>query len=305
MASSRVRLGALILPEHPGQAGSRVWAQAEELGLDHAWTLDHLSWRSLRDRPWFDAMTTMCAAACATGRMGLGTLVTSPNFRHPVVTAKQAMTLDHVSAGRFVLGIGAGASGPDATALGAREPRPAVRAERFEEFVTLTDALLRQAVTNFAGEHFQADDVRMVPGCVQRPRLPLALAAAGPRGMRLVARFADVWVTIGDPSAPGCHSEGEAFTTLRRQMNSLATTCEQAGRSHRSLRKLVNLSRVVAAPYSSPHRLADLVGRCGDLGFTDVVLAYPRPDGVFAGDAREFEKAVAHVAGPADWNRSI
>ncbi|MEV7012366.1 LLM class flavin-dependent oxidoreductase [Streptosporangium sp. NPDC051022] len=297
MAGTAVRLGVLVLPEHPGPEGVRPWRVAEELGFDHAWTLDHLSWRTLRERPWFDAMTTLTAAACHTGRIALGTLVASPNFRHPVVTAKEAMTLDHVSGGRFVLGVGAGAPGPDGAALGGPEPAAAGRATRFEEFVTLVDRLLRQPVTTFSGRFYTAEDIRMIPGCVRRPRLPLAVAATGARGMRLAAGLGDMWVTIGDAGVPGGQSEAEAFATLRGQLDRLTRACRSAGRPPGDVRRLVNLSRVVAEPYGSPERLADLVGRCAELGFTDVVLAYPREEGVFAGDMRAFEEAVTRVTG--------
>jgi alkanesulfonate monooxygenase SsuD/methylene tetrahydromethanopterin reductase-like flavin-dependent oxidoreductase (luciferase family) len=290
-----IRLGALLLPEHAGGRATAVWRRAEDLGLAHAWTLDHLSWRTLAGRPWFDAMTTLAAAAATTSRIELGTLVTSPSFRHPVTTATQAMTIDQLSGGRFVLGVGAGAAGPDATALGGGPLSPGQRAGRFAEFVTLLDRLLRDPVTTFDGDWFTAHEVRMEPGCVRLPRLPFAVAAAGPRGMRLAARFAGMWVTIGDAAAPGEQDEAAAFGTLRVQVARLTEICEQAGRPPAGLRKLVNLSRVAAAPYASPERLADLVGRCGELGFTDVVLAYPRPHGVFAGDERAFERAVTSV----------
>jgi alkanesulfonate monooxygenase SsuD/methylene tetrahydromethanopterin reductase-like flavin-dependent oxidoreductase (luciferase family) len=284
-----VRLGALVLPEHSGRAAAQTWRRVEELGFHSAWTLDHLSWRTLRDEPWFDSMTTLAAAAAHTSRITLGTLVASPSFRHPVTTAKQAMTIDHLSGGRFVLGIGAGAAGPDSTALGRPEPSPAERAARFEEFVALTDLLLRQRETTFKGRHFTADDVVMIPGCVREPRLPLAIAATGPKGMRLAARFADTWVTIGDAANPGEQGETAAFDTLRRQADRFSRACEQTGRRPG---RLVNLSRVVTDPYGSPQRLADLVGRCAELGFTDVVLAYPRRHGVFSGNPLAFEKAV-------------
>lgn len=290
-----VRLGALVLPEHPGADGTRVWRRVEELGFAHAWTYDHLSWRSLRDKPWFDAMVTLAAAAAVTDALTLGVLVTTPNFRHPVLTARQAMSLDHVSEGRFVLGVGAGAGGADSTALGGAELTPARRAARFGEFVTMVDRLLRDEVTTFTGRDFQAHDVRMIPGCVQRPRVPLAVAATGPRGMRLAADLGDLWVTVGGTEAPGEQQEDAAFATLRRQIGNLERACAEAGRSPDTIRKLVNLSRIVDDPYRSAGRLAELIARCGELGFTDVVVAYPRADGVFAGDVESFEKAVAHV----------
>lgn len=288
-----MRIGVVVLPEHLGDDGPRVWRRVEELGVDHGWTFDHLSWRTLRDRPWFDAMTTLAAAAVTTTRMTLGPLVCSPNFRHPVVTAKEAMTLDHLSGGRLVVGIGAGTRGDDAGALGHPPLRAADRADRFEEFVDLLDRLLRTRTTTAHGRFYEAVDVPMVPGCVQRPRAPFAVAAAGPRGMRLAARQAAIWVTIGDPDVPGEQPVDIAFRTLREQSRRMDEACAAVGRDPADLRRLVNLSRVVAEPYGSAERFADLVGRCGELGFTDAVVVHPRSEGVFAGDPDRFERAVA------------
>src|SRR5450631_3088962 len=113
-----MRLGVVILPEHPWREAREIWRRAEELGFDHAWTYDHLAWRSLRDDPWFGAIPTLTAAACVTERIRLGPLVASPNFRHPVPFAKELMSLDDVSNGRLTLGIGAGSSSHDAAVLG-------------------------------------------------------------------------------------------------------------------------------------------------------------------------------------------
>jgi alkanesulfonate monooxygenase SsuD/methylene tetrahydromethanopterin reductase-like flavin-dependent oxidoreductase (luciferase family) len=161
------------------------------LGIGHAWVFDHHSWRTLRDRTWYDSLTLLTAVAGITDRIRLGTMVTTPNFRHPVVLAKQVMTLDEVSGGRFVFGVGAGAAGPDALLLGGPELSGQDRATRFAEFVELSDLLLRNQVTNYAGQHFTAVDARMIPGCVQRPRVPLAIAASGSRGLAVVGLRAD------------------------------------------------------------------------------------------------------------------
>jgi alkanesulfonate monooxygenase SsuD/methylene tetrahydromethanopterin reductase-like flavin-dependent oxidoreductase (luciferase family) len=288
-----VRLGVLVLPEHPGPDGMEVWQRVERLGVHHAWTYDHLSWRSSAGGPWFDAMTTLAAAAGVTDRIDLGTLVASPNFRHPVTTALQAMTLDQLSGGRFILGVGSGAAGPDTTALGGPMLSAGERADRFAEFITLADQLLRLRKAEVNGRYFTATDARLDPGCVQQPRIPFAIAGTGRRGMRLAAEFGDIWVTIGGAEQPGAQPEADAFRTLRSQLGRLSTACEEAGRDPADLRKLVNLSRIVADPYSSVGRLADLVGRCAHLGFTDVVVAYPRREGVFAGDAAAFQEAMS------------
>ncbi|WP_216651215.1 LLM class flavin-dependent oxidoreductase [Actinomadura litoris] len=297
MSARRPRIGAVVLPEYGWAETRRIWTGLEEMGLDHAWTFDHHSWRTLRERPWYDAVATLSAVAAVTGRMRLGTLVSSPNFRHPAVLAKQVMTLDEVSGGRFVLGLGAGASGADAALLGRAAASPRERADRFAEFVELSDMLLREPSATYRGAHFAAVDARMVPGCVQRPRVPFAIAAAGPRGLLLAARHADLWVTIGDPGRPGGQAEEEAWRLLRRQLTSLEGACERAGRDPASLGRLVNVSRVVDAPYASPERFAEVVGRCRDLGFTDVVVNHPRSEGVFAGDRTDFERAVLALVG--------
>ena len=106
-----MRYGLLILPQARWSVAREQWRAAEALGFDHAWTYDHLTWRSLRDRDWFASLPVLTAAATATERLRLGTLVTSPNFRHPVPLAKELMGLDDISGGRITVGIGAGGTG--------------------------------------------------------------------------------------------------------------------------------------------------------------------------------------------------
>ena len=84
-----MRLGVCILPDLRWPEQRRLWQRAEELGFDHAWTYDHLAWRSLRNEPWFGAVPTLTAAALATSRIRIGPLVASPNYRHPVPFAKE------------------------------------------------------------------------------------------------------------------------------------------------------------------------------------------------------------------------
>src|SRR5205823_3905468 len=149
-----MRLGVVILPEHPWSEAHHIWRRAEALGFEHAWTYDHLAWRTLRESPWFGAVPTLTAAAMATERMRLGPLVASPNFRHPVPFSKEVVTLDDISDGRITLGIGAGGYGWDATVLGQAALSPADRFERFSEFVELTDSLLSRPTTSYQGRFF-------------------------------------------------------------------------------------------------------------------------------------------------------
>jgi alkanesulfonate monooxygenase SsuD/methylene tetrahydromethanopterin reductase-like flavin-dependent oxidoreductase (luciferase family) len=113
-----MRLGVLILPEDRWSGAAQKWARAEHLGFDHAWTYDHMAWGELRDKPWFGSVPVLAAASVVTSRIRLGTLVASPNFRHPAPFAREVLTLDDLSEGRLSLGVGAGGQGWDATILG-------------------------------------------------------------------------------------------------------------------------------------------------------------------------------------------
>src|SRR3954463_12059654 len=129
-----MRVGVVILPDQRWPAALERWQDAERRGFATAWTYDHLSWRSLRDGPWLGAVPLLSAVAASTTTLRVGTLVTSPNFRHPALLAKDVMTLDEISGGRIDLGIGAGGIGYDAVVLGAPPLTPPDRAARFEEF---------------------------------------------------------------------------------------------------------------------------------------------------------------------------
>src|SRR5262245_1503616 len=147
-----------MLPTDPWPETLARAQHLERLGYDHLWTYDHLSWRRYRERPWHAAIPWLTGIATATETVRLGTMVASPNFRHPVTLAKEAMTLDHVSDGRLVLGVGAGGPGFDGTVLGGEQASPATRAARFEEFVDVLDRLLRQPATSHRGTYYSVDD---------------------------------------------------------------------------------------------------------------------------------------------------
>jgi alkanesulfonate monooxygenase SsuD/methylene tetrahydromethanopterin reductase-like flavin-dependent oxidoreductase (luciferase family) len=285
-----MRLGVLILPEFPWATAQSVWRRAEALGFEHAWTYDHLTWQSFRDSAWFAAVPTLTAAALATEHIRLGTLVASPNFRHPLPFAKELITLDDISGGRLTLGIGAGGSGWDATMLGQAAWSPRERADRFVEFVKLLDQLLRQPTTSYQGQFYSANEARTYPGCVQQPRLPFAIAATGARGMRLAATYGQIWVTNGDRTREGRMGAKEGAQVVREQIDRLDDACAQVGRDSASLRRLVLSGPRLDGGLASVEAFRDTIGRYAEAGVTDFVVHWPRPDEPYAADLATFER---------------
>ncbi len=270
-----MRTDVVILPDGDWPQLRSRWREAEALGFTTGWTYDHLSWRTLRDGPWLGSVPLLAAAAEATERMRLGTLVTSPNFRHPAVLAKDAMTLDRISGGRFTLGIGAGGTGYDADAVGLPPLAPAQRATRFAEFAEALDLLLREPAAEHRGEFFTAVASRTYPGCVQQPRVPFTVAAAGPKAMRVAAVWGDTWVTYGP--AAGATSADEWFTGVGEQVERLAEVCRSVGREPSSLRRLALIGLEAGYLQGTVVRWRDTAARLADLGFTDVAVHWPRP----------------------------
>jgi alkanesulfonate monooxygenase SsuD/methylene tetrahydromethanopterin reductase-like flavin-dependent oxidoreductase (luciferase family) len=288
-----MRVCVVVVPEHPWPEARRIFAQLEALGFAHAWTYDHLSWRTLRDGPWHAAIPLLTAVAATTSRIRLGTLVASPNFRHPVTFAKELMTLDDVSGGRVTLGIGAGSKSHDATVLGHPAWSLAERSARFVEFVELIDRLLTSPSTTHAGRFYASDDARMIPGCAQKPRLPFAIAANGPHGMAIVARLARTWITVGDLKRPA----EEHFEGLPALIRQVEDACAAAGRDPATLERLVLTGSHGPNSFGSASEFREAVARYRELGFTDVVLHYPRPGEPYAGDPAVLEEIAATLPG--------
>ncbi len=290
-----MRVGILMLPTDPWHETVQRARRLEQWGYHHLWTYDHLSWRRYRDRPWHAAMPWLTGLAGVTETIRLGTMVTSPNFRHPVTLAKEAMTLDHIAGGRFTLGIGAGGTGFDATVLGGEVLSPGQRLSRLTEFVEALDQLLRQPTTTYHGTYFTADDARMLPGCLQEPRLPLAVAAGGPRGLALVARYANAWITYGDPTHRDASAGGTA-RIVRRQADQLAELCLAVARDPTDITRIYLAGNTDERPLASVAAFTDFVGRYAELGFTDIVFHHPRPgDPVWDDDPRIVERIATDV----------
>jgi alkanesulfonate monooxygenase SsuD/methylene tetrahydromethanopterin reductase-like flavin-dependent oxidoreductase (luciferase family) len=210
--------------------------------------------------------------------------------------AREAIALDDLSGGRLVLGIGAGGVGFDAAILGQAAWSPRERAERFEEFVALTDRLLREPATSWAGRHYAAHEARSLPGCVQRPRVPFAIAATGPRGMRLAARYGETWVTTGDRKREGL-AAAEGARSVAEQGARLEDACAAAGRDAKTLGRMVLCGVGLAAGLDSVESFRETLGRYAEVGVTDLVVHWPRAAEPFAGDLAHFERVISAARG--------
>jgi alkanesulfonate monooxygenase SsuD/methylene tetrahydromethanopterin reductase-like flavin-dependent oxidoreductase (luciferase family) len=288
-----VRVGIVILADSGWSVARKRWQAAEEYGFDHAWTYDHLGWRSLVDGPWFDAVPTLAAAALATSRIRLGTMVASPNFRHPVHFAREVTALDDLSGGRLVLGIGAGGTGFDTAVLGGEPLTGAQRTRRFAEFLELLDLMLRSpGPVTWRGRHYAAVEARGLPGCVTKPRTPFVVAANGPRAAALAARYGQGWVTSGGPS-DDMDSWWRVVAEAQRHLDDALAT---AGREPSSVDRYVVLdSGTPIYTLSSLSVFTDVLGRASELGITDVITHWPRAEGWFAGDEAVVEAVAAEV----------
>ncbi len=291
-----MRFGIVILPQDSWPEARRRWQAAEQFGFDHAWTYDHLAWRTLADQPWHATIPTLTAAALVTSRIKLGTFVSSPNFRHPVPFAKEIATLDDIAGGRFLLGVGSGGTGFDAFVLGQPEYTPGQRRVRFAEFVTGLDLLLRHEEPgsgglSFDGEWFTAVDARMVGRSVQHPRVPFLIAANGPKGLRMVCQFGAGWVTTGKDG----FEDDKWWFGVEELVTRLEDVATAEGRDPATIDRYLSLDS--GGPYSlqSVSAFEDAVGRAEQLGFTDVISHWPRADGIYAGSDDVLEQVAAGV----------
>ena len=293
-----MRVGVVLLPTDLWPEARRRVERIEALGYDHLWTYDHLSWRHYRERPWFASIPWLTAAAAATSRIRIGPLVSSPNFRHPVTLAKEAMTLDNISGGRVILGVGVGGPGFDSTVLGGELLPPPDLAARLEEFVAVLDRLLREPAVSHRGAWYTVEEARMLPGCVQQPRVPIAIVAGGRRTLALAARYADTWIThagtVGAPDTPDALD-----AALRTQADAMTRACDAAGRDPATIDRLYMAGWEQERPLRSVDAFREFTDRLASLGFTDVVVHDPRADDPARDDPPEILDAIARDALPA------
>lgn len=165
---------------------------AEETGLDSVWLGDHLLYTNPGERargPW-ECLTMLSALAASTSRIELGPLVLSTSFRNPALTAKIAETIDEISGGRFILGIGAGWNRSEYDAFGFPFDR---RFARFSEAFEIIRSLVRTGQVDFDGEFYSARECEIVPRGPRAGKLPIMVGSTGERMLRLTLPHVDLW----------------------------------------------------------------------------------------------------------------
>ena len=179
----------------------------------------------------FEAMTTLGALAADTSHARLGCLVFYVGYRNPATIAKAAATLDHISGGRFELGLGAGWHEQEATAYGYDFPSVGVRLDMLDEAATIIRGLLTNERTTFHGEHYRVDNASNIPAPLQ-DRLPIWIGGLGEKKtLRLVAKHADGW--------NAAYTTVEHYTHLGKILDQW---CEKQDRDPATLKRSINLA---------------------------------------------------------------
>jgi F420-dependent oxidoreductase-like protein len=198
---------------------------AESTGWDGLWYADHfMPDGDDTTAPWPEAWTTLAALAASVPRIRLGTLVTGNTYRHPAVLAKMAATVDHISQGRVVLGLGAGWQENEHRQYGVPFYTIGERLERLDEACQVIKGLYREKSLSFDGKFYQLDQASLEPKPVGR--LPLLIGGGGEKvTLRITARWADEWNVWGD------------VEKLRQKMKILDRHCENEGRDPAAIQR--------------------------------------------------------------------
>ncbi len=234
-----------------------VWRIAGEGGFDHVWDFDHLAsiGDAGPDRPIYEGWALQAAMAEATKRVRLGCLVTGNTYRHPVLLAKLAVTVDHLSGGRLEFGIGAAWAEIEHTMYGIEGLDH--RVGRLSESLRIIKSLWTEERTNFDGRYYHLSDAIANPKPVQKPYPPIWIGASGETTLRLVARHADVWnIAGGDPDR------------VRELSAMLEVACGAVGRDPAEIRRSLQFG------WDGKDRgeLLDLCGQLLELGVTEQVV---------------------------------
>jgi alkanesulfonate monooxygenase SsuD/methylene tetrahydromethanopterin reductase-like flavin-dependent oxidoreductase (luciferase family) len=282
-------MGLLLMPTENSAWGTFPrWPEmlaavrrAEDAGFDAVWIPDHLiidiSRPGARPEGAWEAWSLVAALAAATERIDIGLLVSCTAFRNPALLAKMAATVDEISGGRLILGLGAGWCEREFRAFGYPFDH---RVSRFEEALTITTGLLRDGHIDFAGRYYQARECELRPRGPrpQGPPILVGSSSTGERMLRLAAHYADIWNRDFDAVNPGY--EPYSSEDLAASQSRVDAACADIGRDPATLARTVGVwvdlpsapSRGWNALTGSPQAIASGLRRYADAGFSQVQL---------------------------------
>jgi probable F420-dependent oxidoreductase len=265
---------------HPWTEVRDFVSEVENMGWDGFWYADHYMPNTPDGEPiggnFNECFSVLSALAATTSRLRLGSLVTPTTVNHPALIANRAATIDQISNGRFVLGMGAGWQVNEHKAFGIELFDAKPRVDRFAEAIEIVSSMLSQERTTFKGEHFTITNAPCEPKPVQSP-LPILVGTGGTRMLRLTARFAQEWNTWGTPEVAGgviknlriaCEKEGRDPSSVRTSVQPLFFLVPDAEAGEK-LRPHVPADRSVVG---TPSQLVDAVGEYKELGFDEICV---------------------------------
>ncbi|MEE8490265.1 MAG: LLM class flavin-dependent oxidoreductase [Acidimicrobiia bacterium] len=252
----------------------------EEAGFDSIWVGDHLLYRSESKAaagPW-EAWSQLAAIAAITERVELGPLVAATPFHSPAMLAKKAVTVDEISAGRLILGLGAGWNQAEFSAFGFPFDN---RVSRFEEAFTIIRTLVREGAIDFQGRYYSARDCEILPRGPRPQGPPIMIGSRGPRMLRISAPFMDQWnawyAWFGNDVA-------RLPPIIEKLDNALLAAGRDPAEVERSAAMLIQLGggegRVTGDPdqgvsmpfQGTPHQIAAEIAIYGELGISHMQL---------------------------------
>ena len=262
---------------------SRLARRADEAGFDSLWTMDHFFQIPITgqppEAPLIEAYAVLAFLAAETERIRLGTMVTCVAYRHPGVLIKAVTSIDVLSGGRVIFGVGAGApfnelppgrSPRDFEAYGLGIPFPplAERFERLEEVVQIALQMWRGDEAPYEGTHYQLLRPLNSPNALQRPHPPILIAGSGERKtLRLVARYGDMCNLFDLP--------GTGFAdNLKHKLDVLRAHCDDVGRDYGAIEKTVS---TFIDPDSDQAQVLDHLATLAALGIDHAIVSPRRP----------------------------
>ena len=228
---TEVHLGISFPAEHSAWPVLRDLGQlVDELGYDSLWTQDHfMPLEGNASGPIFEAWQVLAAWGASTRRVGIGTLVTGNTYRHPAILTKSVVTLDHVTGGRAILGLGAAWHEEEHAMYGIPFDTPGTRLQKLAESARMIRSLLEQPQTTIEGRHYHLVNALSEPKPIQ-PRLPLLIGGKGEKKtMRIAAQYADMWHGSGSPEL------------IAHKLDVLRAHCASFGRDVNEILPLITL----------------------------------------------------------------